>query len=205
MLSRRVSLPGNLYFPAIQSNPIQSSGSARLSLLGIVLPDFATKLQAGRERWCPMPAPKGERGGERRAIHSLASLLLSSTHFTPLSLHTNTLKATLHQSLTTMSVSAFLAKNTVLWPLIAVVGAGVSACIVLLRLSVAVPYSHASHLSHSPSLHPVSLAYLASCTSLAPRTRTQIGGSVAFGGYYLSNSPDVVVNKKIKDPWNNSE
>ncbi|KAK9898148.1 hypothetical protein P389DRAFT_208362 [Cystobasidium minutum MCA 4210] len=53
-----------------------------------------------------------------------------------------------------MSVTAFLAKNSVLWPLIAVVGAGV-------------------------------------------------GGSLGFGAYYLSHNSDVVVNKKIRDPWNN--
>lgn len=85
-----------------------------------------------------------------------------------------------------MSVGAFLAKNSVLWPLIAVVGAGVSVSVTGSMLR--------SFLTLSCPTCPCPLAI-----------PLQVGGSLGFGAYYLSHNQDVVINKKIRDPWNNSE
>jgi hypothetical protein len=86
-----------------------------------------------------------------------------------------------------MSVASFLVKNKILWPLIAVVGAGVSANTLVRLLTM-----------------QVQAADLCSCCPWRMHaSNLQVGGSLGFAGYYLSNNQDVVINKKIRDPWNN--
>jgi len=52
----------------------------------------------------------------------------------------------------------------------------------------------------------MALAFLKANPALYPLAAAMglgVGGSIAFAGYYLTSSPDVVVNKKIRQPWNN--
>lgn len=54
--------------------------------------------------------------------------------------------------------------------------------------------------SPDPILYCLSLS-----PPLSPFRLLQVGGSLGFGAYYLSHNSDVVVNKKIRDPWNRGE